>query len=323
MNGNADAAILSLARRQHGVVTRRQLIRAGLSDDVVSVRLARGQLTRLYRGVFQVGLFAPLHAREMAACLACGRGAFVGGHTAAVLWKVLPPDEAARPVDILLRYGIRIHPGINARRVASLRHNEVTKLDGIPITTPARTLLDLAATASPRELERALSAALALRLTTRTQLQELLKRVRGRRGTPALRAWLTEQVPALTRSEAEERLLALIRKARLPEPDLNVRVAGFEVDFYWPKQQLVAEVDGFALHAAADAFENDRSRDFVLASAGMRVVRITWKNLVKQPEMVIGRLAQALAVSASGHWLMDGPAQSRERHRSSRRVQRR
>ena len=243
-------------------------------------------------------MVAAPHAREMAACLACGKGAFVGDRSGAVLWQTLPPDEVVRPVDILLRYGIRKHPGINARRAASLRNDEVTKLDGIPITTPARTILDLAAIASPRKLERVLADALSRRLTTRRDLEKLLARARGRRGTAALRAWLTGQAPGLTRSEAEERLLALLRKARLAEPELNVRVNGLEVDFYWRTQRLVAEVDGFAFHAAADAFENDRSRDLVLASVGLRVVRITWKNLVREPEVVIARLAAALAVNA-------------------------
>jgi very-short-patch-repair endonuclease len=175
----------------------------------------------------------------------------------------------------------------------------VTKLDGIPITTPARTILDLAATASPRELERALADSLSRRLTTRSELEKLLARARGRRGTAALRAWFTGQGPGLTRSEAEERLLALLRKARLAEPELNVRVNGFEVDFYWRAQRLVAEVDGFAFHADAHAFENDRGRDLVLASVGLRVVRITWKALVKEPEVVLARLAAALAVNAA------------------------
>jgi very-short-patch-repair endonuclease len=293
-----DAAILELARPQHGVVTRAQLIRAGLSDAVVSVRVRRGQLFRLHRGVFQVGPIAAPRAREMAASLACGPSAFVAAHSGAVLWQTLPPDGEARLVDILVRDGIRRHPGINIRRAAALRSDEVTKLDGIPITTPARTILDLAAIASARELERALAEALAHRLTTRAELEKLLARARGRRGTAVLRAWLAGRGPALTRSEAEERLLALIRKARLAEPRLNVRVEGFEVDFYWRAQRLVAEVDGFAFHSAADAFENDRSRDLALASAGLRVVRITWKNLVAEPEVVLARLAQALAVCA-------------------------
>lgn len=298
-SGDADARVFALAKRQHGVVTRRQLVQAGVSDEVVSARTARGEFTRLHRGVFRIGPIAAPRAQELAACLACGPGAFVGRRSAAVLWQELPPDDPTRPVDILLRGGIRKHPGIHVRRAASLHSDEVTELDGIPITTPARTILDLAATTSPRELERALAQALARRLTTTGELGKLLGRARGRRGTAVLRAWLEGQGPALTRSEAEERLLTLIRKARLAEPEVNVRVSGFEVDFYWRAHRLVAEVDGFAFHAAAEPFENDRRRDFALASSGISVVRVTWKRLVKEPEVVLGQLAQALGARAA------------------------
>lgn len=291
---DADAAINALAARQHGMVTRRQLLRAGLSDDVVDARIGRGQLTRVYRGVFQVGPIVAPRAPEMAACLACGGAAFVGHRSAAVLWQLLPPDPQARKVDIVMRRGIRRHPAIRIRRAGSLRDTEVTRLDGLPVTTPARTIVDLAASASPRDLERALAEALARRRTTRGELQKMLAHARGRRGTAALRAWLEERGPALTRSEAEERFLALVRRAQLPEPELNVRVAGFEVDFLWRSEQLVAEVDGFAFHADAAAFENDRRRDLALTSTGLRVVRITWQQLMNEPEAVLVRLAQAL-----------------------------
>jgi very-short-patch-repair endonuclease len=276
------------------LVTRRQLLRAGLSDDVVDVRIGRGLLTRVHRGVFQVGPIVAPRASEMAACLACGNAAFVGHRSAAALSQLLPPDNLARKVEIVLRRGIRRHPAIHIRRACSLRDAEVAILDGIPVTTPARTILDLAASASPRELERALAEALARHMTTRGELQNMLAHARGRRGTAALRAWLEGRGPALTRSEAEERFLALVRRAQLPEPRLNVRVAGFEVDFLWRSEMLVAEVDGFAFHADATAFENDRRRDLALTSTGLRVVRITWQQLVNESEIVLVRLAQAL-----------------------------
>lgn len=197
---STDAAINAMAAQQHGVVTRRQLLRAGLSDDVVDVRIGRGLLTRVYRGVFQVGPIVAPRAREMAACLACGSAAFVGHRSAAVLWQLLPPDSLAMKVEIVMRRGIRRHPAIRIRRAGSLRDADVTRLDGIPVTTPARTILDLAASASPRELERAIAEALARRRTTRGVLQSMLAHARGRRGTAALRAWLEGRGPALTRS---------------------------------------------------------------------------------------------------------------------------
>jgi very-short-patch-repair endonuclease len=290
---SADDIITALAARQHGVVSRAQLLGAGVSVKVIDGRLAGGQLSALHRGVYQVGPIVAAHAREMAAHLACGPGSVVSHKSAAVLWQLLPAPARAQPVDILVRARKRRRPGIVARRGRPLQSNDVTKLYGIPLTTAARTIVDLAACVSGRELEQAVAQSLARRLTTRAQLERLLARARGRRGGGRLRALLHGQA-ALTRSEAEERLLALIRKARLPEPATNARIAGFEVDFLWRTERLVVEVDGYAFHADATRFEKDRQRDFALTSTGLRVVRVTWKQLVHEPEVILVRLAQSL-----------------------------
>jgi very-short-patch-repair endonuclease len=247
----------------------------------------------LHRGVFQVGPIMAARAREMAAHLACGASSVVSHCSAAVLWQILAPHEPGQPIEILVRARERCRPGIVVRRAGSLRNDEVTKLDGIPITTAARTIVDLAASVSARELEQALAQSLARRLTTRAQLERVLVRANGRRGSARLRALLQGEA-ALTRSEAEERLLRLIRRAQLPKPATNARVAGFEVDFLWRGGRLVVEVDGYAFHADAIAFEKDRQRDFALTSTGLRVVRVTWKQLVHEPEVILARLAQSL-----------------------------
>ena len=288
-----DAVILALAARQHGVVSRAQLLRAGLSGKVIDGRLARGLLRALHRGVFQVGPIAAARAPEMAAHLACGAGSVVSHRTAAVLWQLLPPLEPAQPVEILVRGRARCRPGIVVRRAGTLRNDEVTKLDGIPATTAGRTIMDIAASVSARELEQALAQSLARRLTTRARLERMAARANGRRGSARLRK-LLESDASLTRSEAEERFLQLIRRAKLPEPATNVRVAGFEVDFLWRAAGLVVEVDGYAFHGDAIAFEKDRRRDLVLTSSGLRVVRVTWKQLIHEPEALLVRLAQSL-----------------------------
>ena len=120
------------------------------------------------------------------------------------------------------------------------------------------------------------------------------ERAPSRRGAGALRELLDGR-PTLTRSEAERRLLALIRRARLPAPQTNVRVAGHEVDCHWHAERLVVEVDGYAYHAGRDAFERDRRRDTDLLAAGRRVIRVTWRRIVDEPEAVIAAIAQALA----------------------------
>lgn len=296
---DADSAIAARAARQHGVVTRDQLRHDGLTDDVVDGRIARGSLRALHRGVYRMGpIVAPL-AREMAACLACGPAAWVGHASAAVLWQLLPTGSG--DVDIVVKRGYRRHAGIRLHRAPGLRADEVTRLNGIPVTRPGRTLLDLAGTASHREIERALAQAFAQRRTTREALGKLLDRWPRRRGARVLRTLLDAR-PALTRSEAEELFLGAVRRAKLPVPESNAHVAGHEVDFFWPVERLVAEIDGFAFHAEAEAFENDRRRDLVLTAHGMRVVRITWQQLTGEMEAVLARVAQALAWGGADRW---------------------
>jgi len=132
-------------------------------------------------------------------------------------------------------------------------------------------------------------------LLDRRDLLAPVTRRAGKRGAPLLRALLAEETgPALTRSEAEERLLILIRKAQLPPPETNVHVGNYEVDFYWRRERFVVEVDGQAFHSTTRAFENDRRRDGWLAASGIRVMRVTWKQLTNEPEALLVRLTQAL-----------------------------
>jgi very-short-patch-repair endonuclease len=165
----------------------------------------------------------------------------------------------------------------------------------LPVTAPARTLVDLAAAADTAELERAVATAVRARLLTPDELGHALTARARHRGARTLRRLLDRLTePELTRSVAEERLLDLVRTAGLPRPRVNAVLESFEVDFFWPDARLVVEVDGFAYHRGRVAFERDRERDAVLAAAGHRVVRITWRQLDRRPNEVLVRLAQAL-----------------------------
>ena len=251
----------------------------------------------MYRGVYLVGPVAPPLAREMASVLAGGEGAVLSHRSAGALWQLLPHPAHDRAVDVTVpirhskgRSGIRVHT------VERLGGDERTRFKGIPITTPARTLLDLAAELHPRALEQAASEADRRHLTTRSGLAALLARHPGRPGSRALRALVeTHERPALTRSEAEERLLRLLRKGQLAAPDVNARLGPYEVDFLWRDAGLVVEVDGFAFHSGRARFEQDRRRDADLAARGVTVIRVTWRQLVDQPEAVLVRIGQALA----------------------------
>jgi very-short-patch-repair endonuclease len=219
----------------------------------------------------------------------------VSHRSAAGLWRLLPAAKGDVEVTVAGR-DCRSRPGIRVHRVSALDPRDIRKLGGTPITSPARTILDLAAVVRPRELEQTLAEAYARRLARRSELVSLLARRLSRPGTRALRALLDDGTPALTRSQAEERLLALIRAAELPAPETNIRIRRHEVDFLWREQRLVVEVDGFAFHSSRSAFERDRRRDAELGTLGFRVMRVTWRQIVNGPEALIARLAKALAV---------------------------
>jgi very-short-patch-repair endonuclease len=301
----ADVVIAEIAAGQHGLVTRAQLLAAGHRGDALHRRVRRGQLRRLQQGVYQVGPVAAPLARIMAAVLASsgGRGAardgaVVSHHTAGWLWPLpgLMPGSPTEPVDVLVPGMARgRRPGVRAHRAGRLDPDENTRLEGIPLTTPARTLLDLAGGMTARELERLVAHADRAGLVRQEELTRLVERHPRHRGAPILRGILAvEGGPQLTRSEAEAELLALIRRGRLAPPAVNARVAGYEVDFLWRAERLVVEVDGFAFHASAAAFERDRRRDAALTAAGFRVFRVTWRQLAQEPELVLVVVAQAL-----------------------------
>lgn len=322
-----ERVISELAGRQHGVVARQQLLEAGLGPDVVDRRVRSGRLQPLHRGVYATATPRSPHAIELAARLACGRWAVVSHRSAAGLWGLLPPRSPSEPVDIALTRGNRSRPGIRVRRLRTIHPDEVTKVHGVEVTVPARTVLDLAATEAPRVVEQALAQALARGLVRPSKLHLILDRHAGESGARGLAAVLqargigTCRIPAaarsaprspdrshpsrpatgLTRSEAEERFLELVRAGHLPEPETNARVLGYEVDCLWRSAKLIVEIDGFAYHASRNAFEADRRRDADLAAAGFRVVRVTWRQLVQEREAVLVRLTRALTAAVEGH----------------------
>ena len=281
-----------LARRWHGVVTTRQLVAAGIGADAIRHRVKHGWLLRLHRGVYQVGPVAARYGREMAALLATGPGAALSHHSAAAVWGFRPAHEGDVHVTVLRGRGAP-RPGIRVHRSASL---QAAVRAGLRLTTPARTLLDLATDLPPDDLERAVEQAIVLKLTTDTEIAAQCEH--GNRGAARLRRALLIE-PGLTRSKAERQLRRLIRSAQLPRPVTNVRVAGWEVDLLWREQRLVVEVDGFAFHGSRHAFERDRRRDADLVAAGYRVVRFTWRQIKYEPAAVIARLAVLLHARAA------------------------
>jgi very-short-patch-repair endonuclease len=221
----------------------------------------------------------------MAAVLACGGAAVLSHRSAAVLWGLLRAWYG--PPEVTVTDGrSRGRPDLRVYRTRWLDPRETRRREGVPVTAPARTLLDLATVISERDLARAVEEAQVLRLVTPRQLANVVGR--GRPGSAALRAVLNLQhEPSLTRSEAEVAFLHLVRDAGLPAPETNVEVLGHEVDFLWRGRKLIVEVDGFAYHSSRQAFERDRRRDARLQAAGFRVMRFTYLQIVNEPHTVI------------------------------------
>jgi hypothetical protein len=288
-----DQALAELAHRQWGVVSLAQLQALGLGGRAVQLRAQTGRLRRLYRGVYAIGGAAlPREGRGLAAVLACGDGAVLSHTSAAVHWGLLtydpPQPHVTAPASKAGAPGIRLH------RTRSLDARDTTTHRGIPITTLARTLLDLGATAPRNHLEHALGQALRNELYDHGAIVDVLERHRGRRGTKALLR-VTGDDPAFTRSALERRFLTLCRRAGLPRPLVNHTLTAldhepYEVDFFFPAHRLVVEIDGWRDHGTRVAFERDRAKDAALVAAGYAVLRFTKRQIVEDPDTVAQRV---------------------------------
>jgi very-short-patch-repair endonuclease len=297
---DADEIIDLIASRQHGVVTRRQLVAAGVPEYAIDHRVRRGRLRPIHRGVYGLGRLRPAHAGEMAAVLAAGEGALLSHRSAASLWKYLPQGPADAPIDVSTpgRHA-QSRPGLRMHRIRPIHDDEATSLHAIPITTPTRTLLDLGMVLSAHELERALARALRDGMEE-SQLLALLARYPRRAGASLFRSLLGEGNLVFTRSHAEEAFLVLVDRGGLPKPETNVRIRGIEVDFLFRAARLIVEIDGFTYHSSPAAVERDHQRDQILYLAGYDVLRFTWKQLDQQPDRVLAKLAGALARAEAG-----------------------
>jgi very-short-patch-repair endonuclease/predicted transcriptional regulator of viral defense system len=283
---SVDREIARLAERQHGVVALRQLAALGLSQRAVSHRAAAGRLHRIHRGVYAVGHpVLPYYGRWMAAVLAAGPGAALSHASAAALWEIRPSQATRTDVSVPHASGRAKRPRLRIHRATALQSHETTIHHDIPVTTPARTLLDLASSLPRRALERALDQAEILELFDLRHLVKTIDAHRGQRGARILAAALEghHAGTTLTKSELEELMLALCDDHGLERPRVNERVAGLEVDFLFAAQRLVVEADSWRFHRTRKAFERDRERDAILARAGYRTLRFTDRQMTRAP----------------------------------------
>ena len=279
-----------------------ELCACGLSRDAVSVRVRNGRLHPMYRGVYAVGHGnPPLEGRFLAAVKACGDGAVLSHVSAAALWGFVAWDER-HPEVTVMGPATRVVPRLRVHRTSFFAPEDVTRFRRIPVTAPARTLLDLAAVVEYRGLRRAVREAQALQRATARELVEVLQRVGPRRGTRNLRR-IVATGAAPTRSVLEDVVLDLILRGGLEHPDVNVplRFGGRRVipDFRWPAQRLVVEADGAAWHDHRLAREDDAERQALLEAHGERILRVTWEQAMARPAQTLARLRAAGAPAAA------------------------
>jgi very-short-patch-repair endonuclease len=288
LQNSVSAAAWQLARRQHGVITRGQLIGLGIGAKAIKHRLAKGRLHPVSRGVYAVGRpQVTRNGRWMAAVLACGKGALLSHVSAASLWGIRSP-AALLPVHVSVGTGVsRSRRGIRLHRRASLTDADRTRRDGIPVTTPGRTLIDLATLLKPNRLEEAVNEADKLGLIDPEMVRRLLDERARVDGVPALRSVLDRRTFQLTDSELERRFLRLVRRAGLPPPRTRERVNGYRVDFHWPELGLVVETDGLRYHRTPGQQAKDRVRDQAHTAAGLTPLRFTHAQVAFEPGRVV------------------------------------
>jgi very-short-patch-repair endonuclease len=298
--GEGDWGLARVADCQRGLAHRRQLGALGFSHGSVARRVAGGKLHPVLPAVFAVGHpgLEP-GAAELAVLLSVGDDCVLSHGTAAAAWGVAPAPLDVVEVTVVGR-SVRPRAGTRIHRVGALDSRDVRIKDNLPVTAPARTLIDWASGVSDDALGQALNQARVLGLVRDSEIEAAIARCPTRTGTARMRRVLiAEGTSGFTRSEAERLLLALLRQAKLSPPETNVRLLGYEVDFLWRAERLVVEVDGAAFHGHRRAFERDRGRDQVLVAAGYRVIRVTWRQLEREPLAVLARIAQALGAAAA------------------------
>jgi very-short-patch-repair endonuclease len=287
-------ALAELARRQHGVVSRRQLLELGHARATISVWEKDGKLHRIHRGVYAVGHEGLSWQGRLQAAVLANEPAVASHITAAWIWGLL----RTRPGTFHLTAPTRRHRKEKVVvHFARLETDDVTTVDGIPVTSPGRTVLDLAPNKSRRDLGRFLRSLDDDELLDRRRVEALLSRTAGHPGnaklTAALRAYKPET--ATLRSDLEKRFRRLVLRAGLPTPQTNVVVEGYELDAYWEAEGFAVELDVYATHGSPTSFEADREREDELLLAGIELIRVTDVRLDREPRETVARVAAHLA----------------------------
>jgi very-short-patch-repair endonuclease len=294
--------VAKLAARQHGVVALRQLAALGVTDDVLRRWLERGRLYRVQPSVFSLTPHVVPRGRLLAAALTYGSEAALSYRASAAVWDLGPWPTGL--IDVTVPRNARPRPGT---RVHVAEVERVVK-DGFPVTTVARTLVDLAAILPLGRLRDAFERAERLGLL---DVYSVSEEMGGKRGAKKIRAILAEwSDPEPTKNEFEQSLRSLCREYGLPLPSQNVVVRGYEVDAFWSEDGLVVELDSWEFHKTRRAFEADRERAAALEAAGYRVLRFSWRQIRGEGETVAAAIRSGCP-RAGGRGRSPAPAAAR------------
>jgi len=294
-----------VTRSQHGVFSRAQALAAGATPRVIHGRLASGRWERIHRSVYRLtGTPATWRGSLMAACLSLGR-AVASHRSAAALWGLWDLEGAIIEVSVPTTAKASV-VGQFVHRTGAMPTGDVTRIDGIPVTSATRTLIDLAGVAPPHLVEEALDDALRRHLTTLARLRARLDDLgrRGRAGTAVMRALLEQRDPttAIPESVLETRLLRALRDAGLPEPvpQFRVRDGGrvvAVVDFAYPRERVAIEADGFRWHGRRARWKHDLARGNALTALGWRVIHVTWDDLTAGDDRFLDEIRRILRIA--------------------------
>jgi very-short-patch-repair endonuclease len=287
-----EGVVGRIASTSHGVVTRAELLRAGVTDAEIKQRLRTGGLLREHRAVYRVGHRAPsLEAQYLAAVRACGAGALLSGRAAAHLLGLLkgspPPPEAIAPTERRVK-------GVRVRRARRSELGDAMTWRAIPMTTVPRTLVDLAAVLTVDDLARACHEAGVRYGTTPAQVEAVLARRPSSPSAAKLRRILHGDV-RVTLSKLEARFLVHLRTAGLALPETNRPAGGRRVDCRWPERRLTVELDGYRYHHSRHAWEQDRRREREARARGDEFRRYTYGDVFEHPRFMLTELAALLA----------------------------
>jgi Protein of unknown function (DUF559) len=282
-----------LAGRQHGIVARRQLLELGFNSREIEHRVGRGRLHLVMRGIYAVGWPELTQKRRwMAAVLACGDGAMLSHRSAAALWEIGTERRGVVDVSVARRCELK-RPGLCVRGRPSLPPEDIVSRDEIPVTSPIRTLVDLATELSTLGVERAVNEADKRDLVDPETLRRSLDSFAGQPGAPLLRDLLDRRTFRLSDSDLEILFRPIAADAGLPAPLTKHRVNGFEVDFFWPELGLIVETDGLRYHRTPSTQARDARRDRAHAIAGMTPLRFTHYEVKYEPACVREALRRA------------------------------